>query len=100
MCLSVPSRVVALAEGRATVSCFGVRREVSLLLMDEPVQLGDWLLVQAGGLAYERVEESRAREALDLVAELTGAEPYAEEAPATPGGGGLEGSRMEAESMT
>lgn len=70
MCLSAPSRVVALRDGTAVAECFGQLREVSLLLLDEAVTVGDYLLIQAGGFAYERVEATRAEEALALMAEL------------------------------
>jgi hydrogenase expression/formation protein HypC len=45
-------------------------REVSLLLMSEDVAPGDYVLIQAGGFAFERVEAERAEEALALMQEL------------------------------
>lgn len=70
MCLSAPSRVVSVAAGTAVTECFGVRREVSLILLDEPVAPGDYLLIQAGGFAYERLERARAEEALVVMETL------------------------------
>lgn len=70
MCLSVPSRVTATDGHTATVESFGTVRQVSLLLLDVPVAVGDYLLVQAGGFAYEKVEQQRALEALALIQEL------------------------------
>lgn len=70
MCLAAPSRVVALADGAATVECFGQQREVSLLLLDEPVAIGDYLLVQAGGFAFERMDAQAGEAALALMREL------------------------------
>jgi hydrogenase expression/formation protein HypC len=70
MCLAIPSIVVAIDGAAATVEAFGQRREVSLLLLDEPVRVGDYLLVQAGGHAFERVEPQAARESLALMQEL------------------------------
>lgn len=70
MCLSVPSQVTATDGHTATVESFGTVRQVSLLLLDVPVAVGDYLLVQAGGFAYERVEPERALEALALIQEL------------------------------
>lgn len=72
MCLAIPSRVIELDGLRARVECFGQEREVNLILMHEEVALGDYLLVQAGGFAYERVEEKRALEALALMEEVIG----------------------------
>ena len=77
MCLSVPARVLATDGATATVVQFDRRREVSLLLLQEPVAVGDYLLVQAGDFAYERVEPERAREALALIAELFDADAAA-----------------------
>jgi hydrogenase expression/formation protein HypC len=54
----------------AVTECFGVMREVSLLLMSEDVAPGDYVLIQAGGFAFERVEAERAEEALALMQEL------------------------------
>jgi hydrogenase expression/formation protein HypC len=74
MCLAVPSRVIALDRAMATVEAFGETRQVSLLLMPEEVSLGDYLLIQAGGFAFERVEADRAEESLRVMAELMAAD--------------------------
>ncbi len=66
MCMAIPSRIIALAGEMATVECFGEQREVSLMLMNGPLSLGDYVLVQAGGFAFERVEPAAAREALQI----------------------------------
>lgn len=70
MCLAAPSRVIEVKEGMAVTECFGQTREVSLLLMNDEVAVGDYLLIQAGGFAFERVEPARAEEALALMREL------------------------------
>ena len=70
MCLAAPSRVVEVRDGTAVTECFGQTREVSLLLMSEDVAPGDYVLIQAGGFAFERVEPERAAEALALMQEL------------------------------
>ncbi|MBI5899130.1 MAG: HypC/HybG/HupF family hydrogenase formation chaperone [Rhodocyclales bacterium] len=70
MCLAAPSRVIDLREGMAVTECFGQVREVSLLLMGEEVAVGDYLLIQAGGFAFEKVDAERALEALALMGEL------------------------------
>jgi hydrogenase expression/formation protein HypC len=54
----------------AVTECFGQVREVSLLLMDEDISVGDYLLIQAGGFAFERVESERAEQALALMREF------------------------------
>jgi hydrogenase expression/formation protein HypC len=70
VCLAAPSRVIEVREGSALTECFGQVREVSLLLLAEEVAVGDYVLIQAGGFAFERVETARAEEALALMAEL------------------------------
>lgn len=70
MCLAAPSKVVAIADGVAVTECFGQTRHASLLLMTEEVAVGDYVLIQAGGFAFERIEAARAEEALALIAEL------------------------------
>ncbi len=72
MCMAIPSRVIALAGEMATVECFGEQRDVSLMLMESPLELGDYVLVQAGGFAYERVAPSAAQEALTLFSSVLG----------------------------
>ena len=70
MCLAVPSRVLAIDGLTATVEAEGEQRQVSLMLLDEEVVLGDYLLVQAGGFAFERVDSGRAEETLSLMREI------------------------------
>lgn len=70
MCLAAPSLVLEVHDGMALTECFGQTREVSLLLMGDEVVAGDYLLIQAGGFAFERVEPARAAEALALMEQL------------------------------
>jgi hydrogenase expression/formation protein HypC len=70
MCLAAPSLVVELGDGTAVTECFGQIRTVSLILLEEDIQVGDYLLIQAGGFAFERVEPERAKEALALMQDL------------------------------
>jgi hydrogenase expression/formation protein HypC len=71
MCLAAPSRVVAVGDDEtACVECFGQQRTVSLMLLDEPVAVGDYLLVQVGGFAFERLDAARALEALATMRQL------------------------------
>lgn len=72
MCMAIPSRVIAVAGDIATVECFGERRDVSLMLIDHPPAVGDYVLVQAGGFAYERVAPSAAAQTLELLASVLG----------------------------
>jgi len=70
MCLALPSRVVHVDGLAAVVESGGERRPVSLLLLDEPVAVGDWLVVLHGQFASERLSEEAAREALALIEQV------------------------------
>ena len=56
MCLGVPGRIVAIDGIVATVDFFGVRREVRLDVVDEPVSVGDYVMNHVG-FAIRRVPE-------------------------------------------
>ena len=68
MCIAIPSKVIEINGLTATVECYGVRREVSLLLLDE-VDIGDYVVVQTG-FAVEKLDEKARNEALRLFDEL------------------------------
>lgn len=70
MCLAIPSRVLEVDDLMAVVDTAGERRKVSLILMHEEVAVGDYVLIQHGQFAYERVDPERAREALALMEEI------------------------------
>lgn len=72
MCMAIPSRIVALDGDMATVEAFGKQRHVSLLLIQESLQPGDYLLIQAGGFAYEKVEQDAALETLAVLQDIVG----------------------------
>jgi len=67
MCIGIPSKVVAINGQVAEVEALGERRQVSLILMDEAVNLGDYLLIQVGNFAIEIIEPERALEAIDYL---------------------------------
>lgn len=70
MCLAIPSRVLEIDDQMAVVDTAGERRRVSLMLMHEGVAVGDYVLIQHGRFAFERVDAGRAREALALMEEV------------------------------
>ena len=70
MCLAVPMRVVALGPGLALVDRGGVQLPVLLHLLDEPVNVGDWLAVQAQRHALARLSPAEAEEMLAIYASL------------------------------
>ncbi len=74
MCLGIPFRVVRADEVSATVEApGGDPRELSLLLMAEPVAPGDYVLAPVGNFAVERLDPADALETLALLRELVGA---------------------------
>lgn len=70
MCLAIPSRVLEIDDLMAVVDTAGEQRQVSLLLMHEEVSVGDYVLIQQGSFAFERVDAERARETLALMEEV------------------------------
>lgn len=71
MCMAVPSRIIAIENGIATVEAFGQTRQCSLMLVDGEVELGDYVILGAGGtFAAEKVPEEAALEALAYLAEV------------------------------
>jgi hydrogenase expression/formation protein HypC len=56
MCLGVPGRVLSIEGLFATVDFFGVRRQVRLDVVDEPVSVGDYILNHVG-FAIRRIPE-------------------------------------------
>jgi hydrogenase expression/formation protein HypC len=69
MCLAIPSKIIHVNDMMATVDHYGARRDVSLLLMPEPVDAGDFVLVHAG-FAIQKVDRDAANDALALIREL------------------------------
>lgn len=65
MCLAIPMKLIERDEIQGTVEVDGVRREVSLILLDD-ASVGEYLLVHAG-YAIGRVDEAEAMETLALL---------------------------------
>jgi hydrogenase expression/formation protein HypC len=65
MCLGVPGKVIEIDGVMATVDFFGVRREVRLDIVDEPVAVGDYVLNHVG-FAIRRIPEEEIGETLAL----------------------------------
>ncbi len=67
MCLAIPSRIVSIDGDTAIIDVDGVRREASLLLLEDP-QINDWVIVHAG-FAIHKIDEAAARESLRILKE-------------------------------
>jgi hydrogenase expression/formation protein HypC len=73
MCLAIPGRIVAIAEGegfdrRGTVDYDGARQEVTLAYLPE-AQIGDYVLVHVG-FAITRLDPEEAERILREIREL------------------------------
>jgi hydrogenase expression/formation protein HypC len=76
MCLAIPARVVEIFDGeRAVVEMGGVRKEVSLALVED-VSEGDYVIVHVG-FALNRLDPEEAERTLALFAEIGDPDPAA-----------------------
>ena len=68
MCLGVPGRVVVMSAGHPDVArddVSGVQRSINVaLLADEPLGVGDWVLIHVG-FAMSKIDEHEAARALE-----------------------------------
>ena len=71
MCLAITSRITKIENNMATIDVEGVQREASLLLLED-ASVGDYVIVHAG-FAIQKLDESAARETLDLLREAIAA---------------------------
>lgn len=69
MCLGVPGKVVEVDGLMATVDFWGVRKQVRLDVVDEPVQPGDYVLNHVG-YAIRRIPPGEIEATLILYEEL------------------------------
>ncbi|WP_107829752.1 HypC/HybG/HupF family hydrogenase formation chaperone [Campylobacter concisus] len=66
MCLSIPSKVIEIDENNvATVETLGVTRKVSLDLISEEVQVGEYVLIHVG-YAMQKIDTQFALESLEV----------------------------------
>ena len=70
MCLAIPSKVIKIDENNmAEVDTLGVKRVVSLDLMPEPVEVGDYVLIHVG-YAMGKIDEKEALESIEIYKQL------------------------------
>ena len=73
MCLAIPARVVELRDDdQAIIDLAGVRKEISLALVDD-VWPGDYVIVHVG-YALQKVDADEAAKTLELFAGLAAQE--------------------------
>jgi len=86
MCLGIPSKIISIEDTKATIDVYGAQRDISLMLLEEQVKLGDYVLVHAG-FAIQKLQEDYAKETLKLFDEYLEGMPsleFVEEKPAAP----------------
>lgn len=69
MCLGVPGKIIEISDHFATVEFWGVRREIRIDIVDEPVEVGDYVLNHAG-FAIRRIPSEAIEATLALYEEL------------------------------
>ncbi len=69
MCLAIPAEIIQITDDMATVRVGEALRKASLLLLPEPAQLGDYVIVHAG-FALHKVDPLEAQESLRLLREM------------------------------
>lgn len=69
MCLAIPACIEEIvSEDSAIVNLSGVRREVSLALVDD-IEIGDYVIVHVG-FALQKIDRIEAEQTLALFAEI------------------------------
>ena len=68
MCLAVPMKIVTMDGESVVAEIDGVRREASLMMLNEKVAVGDYVLIHAG-FAISRLDAEEAEETLELMRE-------------------------------
>lgn len=73
MCLAIPGKIVEFSQEQpllAKVDVAGVKRSINVgLLADEPLAIGDWVLIHVG-FAMSKIGEEQARDQLTMIAAL------------------------------
>lgn len=74
MCLAIPMQITQINGFEARCAAKGVAREVNLfMLQDEPIDIGDWVLIHVG-YAIQKISAEEARESWELFDELLAGE--------------------------
>ncbi len=68
MCLGIPMRVVEIHDDEAIVELSGIKRHISLQLVDD-VKVGDYVIVHAG-FAIQKLDEKEAEETLSILRQI------------------------------
>ncbi|WFF99464.1 HypC/HybG/HupF family hydrogenase formation chaperone [Aeromonas caviae] len=76
MCLSIPSQVVQLhlEDNCVTVDTLGVQRRVSCMLLEEPLNIGDYVLLHIG-FVMSKIDEEEAQASLESFRQMVALMP-------------------------
>ncbi|WP_299327864.1 HypC/HybG/HupF family hydrogenase formation chaperone [uncultured Helicobacter sp.] len=71
MCLAIPSKVLSIdsKKNTATIETLGVSREASLDLMQEEVQVGEYVLLHIG-YVMSKIDTDSALESIELYKQI------------------------------
>ncbi|WP_104722072.1 HypC/HybG/HupF family hydrogenase formation chaperone [Helicobacter mesocricetorum] len=71
MCLAIPSKVISIdkATNTAMLDTLGVQREASLDLMNEEINIGDYVLLHIG-YVMGKIDEEQAKLSLETYEEI------------------------------
>jgi len=65
MCLGIPSKIISIKDSSAVIDVYGAQRTVNIMLLENEVKIGDYVLVHAG-FAIQKLQEDYAKETLKL----------------------------------
>lgn len=68
MCLGFPGKIIEMDEAMAIVDIAGTKREVSLAMLPDEVNVGDYVMVHVG-FAIAKMDEKEAEETLKVLLE-------------------------------
>ncbi|MGB9732153.1 MULTISPECIES: HypC/HybG/HupF family hydrogenase formation chaperone [Calditerrivibrio] len=68
MCLGFPGKIIKMDDGMAVVDIAGTTREVSLAMLPDEVNVGDYVMVHVG-FAIAKMDEKEAEETLKVLLE-------------------------------
>jgi hydrogenase expression/formation protein HypC len=70
MCVGLPAKIEEIENGMAIVNCSGVRRSISVELIQD-IKCGDYVMIHAG-IAIARITNEEAEETQAILEELYG----------------------------
>ena len=69
MCLGFPGKIISMDEFNATVDIGGTIKEVSLMILPDEVEIGDYVMVHVG-FAVAKMDPVEAEKTLQTIMEL------------------------------